>query len=275
MLELWWFKPVMFGGVLGVLIVLEHVWPMFDQKGKHYRHDASNLALGILNAVLVAACFSAVLVGLIEWAEDAEFGLLRWLNIGGWWTVVASLLLLDLWMYAWHVMNHKWRFLWRFHAVHHADRDMDASSAVRFHTVEIVLSTLARMLVVPLLGVPLEGLLLYEVALQPVILLHHSNVALWGWLDRVLRLVLPTPRVHWVHHSQIQKETDSNYGAMFSFWDRTFGTFRLRKDVKKIEFGLEEWGERESVNLTDQLAMPFREKETENMNPELKNHSDE
>lgn len=164
-------------------------------------------------------------------------------------------------MYVWHVLNHKMPMLWRFHAVHHADRELDATSAVRFHTGEIVLSSTARLFVLPLLGISMPQLLLYEAVLLPVVLFHHSNFDIPPRLDAALRCVIPTPWMHWVHHSCLQPETDSNYGSLFSTWDRLFRTFRLREDPHQIELGLDgDSEERQWRTIHGMLARPFRVK---------------
>jgi sterol desaturase/sphingolipid hydroxylase (fatty acid hydroxylase superfamily) len=164
-------------------------------------------------------------------------------------------------MYVWHVLNHKISFLWRFHAVHHADKEVDASTALRFHTGEIVFSTLARLVVLPLLGMTLPQLFLYEAILLPVILFHHSNVRVPYRLDTALRWLIPTPWMHWVHHSRWRPETDSNYGSVLSIWDRIFGTLRLRDDPWRLNLGLEEdQEESEWRTLLGMLVRPFRRK---------------
>ena len=203
------------------------------------------------------ASYSGTDATVAAWSAEHGLGLLHLVDLPPWASWAAAIILFDLWMYVWHVLNHKVPLLWRFHAVHHADRRLDVTSAVRFHTGEIVLSAAARLAVVPLLGLTLEQLLLYELVLQPIILFHHSNVRTHPLLDRVLRWIIPTPRVHWVHHSKVRMETDSNYGSVFSWWDRVFRTFRLRPDAGRIEFGLEISGDHESDDLTGMGIMPF------------------
>jgi sterol desaturase/sphingolipid hydroxylase (fatty acid hydroxylase superfamily) len=199
------------------------------------------------------------MLAITEWARQQPIGLLNWLNWPGWAKWLLALLLFDLWMYVWHVLNHKAPLLWRFHAVHHADREMDATSAVRFHTGEIVLSSAARLAVLPLLGMSMPQLLLYEAILLPVVLFHHSNIDIPRRLDAALRCVIPTPWMHWVHHSRLQPETDSNYGSVLSVWDRLFGTFRLREDPHQIELGLDDdTEEMQWRTLRGMLVRPFR-----------------
>lgn len=244
--------------MLATLMLLEQVLPMFPLRRDRWKHDAANLGLAVINAAVVALGFAWALATVTTWAADHGFGLLRWIALPVWAQWVIALVAFDLWMYTWHVINHKVPLLWRFHAVHHADRELDASSALRFHTVEIVYSSIARCAVLPLLGLSIEQLIVYEMILQPVILFHHSNIRVPEWLDRPLRLIIPTPRMHWVHHSDIPVETDSNYGTVLSVWDRIFRTFRLRDDPSTIQLGLDFTGDHESRDLRGMLAQPFR-----------------
>jgi sterol desaturase/sphingolipid hydroxylase (fatty acid hydroxylase superfamily) len=252
-------KPAMATLALVLLWTAETVVPMVAGRPRRLSHSAANLALGLLNTLVAAALFGAALLVVTEWARRESFGLLHGLALPPWAAWPLALVLIDLWMYLWHVLNHRVPFLWRFHAVHHADREMDVSTAVRFHTGEIVLSSIARLAVLPLLGITMPQLLLYEAILLPVILFHHSNIGIGPRLDAVLRAVIATPFMHWVHHSRWQPETDSNYGSVLSVWDRLFRTFRLRAHPAEIELGLdedaEEWHWRTPHGM---LMRPFR-----------------
>ncbi len=252
-------KPVVAAAVLALLWVLESIAPMFVGRGQRLRHDVANVTLGVFNAVLGAILFGAAILLVTEWARQQSFGLLHWLE---WPALVAwpvGLILFDAWMYVWHVLNHKVPLLWRFHAVHHSDRELDASSALRFHTGEIVLSGCTRLAVLPLIGLSVPQVLLYESLLLPIILFHHSNVRVPARLDAGLRWLIVTPWMHWVHHSRWKPETDSNFASVLSIWDRVFGTFRLRADPRQIDLGLEEdRDESQWRTLPGMLARPFR-----------------
>lgn len=243
---------------LGVLWLLEGLVPMFEGRRHRTRHGAANVLLGVGNAAVAALVFAGATLVATEWARANSFGVLHWLGIGGAWAFAAGFVLLDLWQYMWHRLNHRVPFLWRFHAVHHADRELDATSGLRFHTGEIVLSSVARLAVLPLLGMTVAHMLVYEAALLPVIFFHHSNVRLSAGTDRFLRWLLVTPWMHWVHHSNHQPETDSNYSSVFSFWDRIFGSFRLVRDPRRLTLGLDHEERREWATLPGMLAMPFR-----------------
>jgi sterol desaturase/sphingolipid hydroxylase (fatty acid hydroxylase superfamily) len=216
-------------------------YPQFQEGWSlKFRHDARNLGLGVANALFTAVGFGGVFLALEVWAEGQGFGLLRMLpDAAGWMALLSGLILFDLWMYLWHRANHEIPFLWRFHRMHHSDPAMDVTTGIRFHPGEMVLSSLARLGVLTLLGMSLWQLALYEAVLLPVILFHHSNLRFPRWIDRGLRTVVVTPAMHRVHHSRWQPETDSNYGAILPIWDRIFRTFRLREDPRTIEIGLD------------------------------------
>jgi len=251
-------KPILATIALIALMALESIVPMFVGRERRVSHDLSNLALGLINAGVIALVFGGAVLVATEWARENSFGLLHWIETPTWLNWVAALVLFDAWMYVWHVLNHKVPVLWRFHSVHHADREVDASSALRFHTGEIVLSTLARLAVLPLIGMTVTLLLLYEAILLPVILFHHSNIGIPERLDARLRWIIPTPWMHWVHHSRWRPETDSNYGSVLSVWDRVFGTFRLRDAPWELNLGLDDdREEREWRTLVGMLKRPF------------------
>lgn len=251
-------KPVLIAAALALLWTLESVIPQFAGRQRRLSHYGHNLALGLLNAALVSVVFAAALVQAMQWSAARGVGLLHQVQAPGWVTWPLAILLLDLWMYLWHRLNHRVPLLWRLHSVHHSDAELDASSASRFHTGEIVLSSLARLVVLPVLGVTPAQLLSYELLLQPVILFHHSNVRVPARLDRALRAAIVTPRMHWVHHSRVRVETDSNFASVFSCWDRLFGSFRLREDPRTIALGLEGYEQQEWRSLAGMLRSPFR-----------------
>lgn len=215
-------------------------FPFFARPGERVRHGARNLALGALNILVVALGFAAAWLAVTQWTAAHRFGLLPWLGLEPLPRVALAVLLLDAWTYAWHRLNHRVPLLWRFHRLHHVDRAMDVTTASRFHTGEIVLSSLLRVPVLALIGCRIDELALYEVLLFTVVQFHHANIALPERLERVLRAVIVTPSMHKVHHSVVRAECDSNYSSLFSWWDRIFRSLRLSRDPRKIVFGVGE-----------------------------------
>ena len=245
--------------LLALLWTAESVVPMFVGRKHRVPHIATNLLLAAINAA-VSYGFAFGIFAATEFARVRGFGVVRWIPLPTWGQWVLAILLFDCWQYWWHRINHRVPLFWRFHAVHHSDAEMDASSGVRFHTGEITLSFLARLVVLPIIGMTIPQVLVYEALSLPIILFHHSNVRLSGRVDRSLRWLIVTPWMHYVHHSRLQPETDSNYSSFLSIWDRLFGSFRLRAKPREIELGLDNWNEREWRWLPGMLLAPFRKR---------------
>ena len=243
--------------LLATLWTLETIAPMFPGRHRRFSHGAANIGMAAVNtAVAFVAAFA--LLHVTQWSRQEHFGLLHRVATPGWLQWVGAIVLVDCWQYWWHRINHRVPLLWRFHAVHHADAELDATSGVRFHTIEIVFSMLARLVVLPLLGVTIPQLVLYETLSLPVILFHHSNVRLGANVDRALRWLIVTPWMHWVHHSDWRPETDSNYSSFLSVWDRVFRSFRLRHRPQDIHLGLANWPPSDWRGLGGMLTAPFR-----------------
>jgi sterol desaturase/sphingolipid hydroxylase (fatty acid hydroxylase superfamily) len=180
------------------------------------------------------------------------------LTMPAWWSfwhwLAIDILILDLFIYGWHRLVHTVPLLWRFHEVHHLDETLDTTSAVRFHFGEVLLSALARGVVVILADIPLASVLVFETFVLIASLFHHSNVRVPGWLERPLSRVIITPSIHWVHHHAVRRDTDSNYGTIFSFWDRLFASLSPTKRTPTMKIGVEKRHERPVVRL---LARPL------------------
>ncbi len=258
----WETKGLAVGAVLTVLWIGEAWAPFYTSfRGglkQRLRHGARNLAFGLFNAALLRLLFLAGFATVTAWSADHDFGLLRKIERPPWVEILIVFVLFDLWMYLWHRANHTVPLLWRFHRMHHSDPEMDATSAVRFHTGEVVLSAIARLAIVPLLGMTLRHLAIYEMVFLPVILFHHSNVRLPRWADHGLLALIVTPAMHRVHHSRERPETDSNYGSIFPYWDYLAGSFRLRADAHTIDLGLDGMDDPSWQSLSGMFATPVR-----------------
>jgi len=241
-----------------LLLTLESWLPAASNRRRRRRHAARNLILGFLNALALALVASPLIANVGRWAEENRFGLLNLLSLPPPTATVTAILLFDGWLYLLHRANHKFSFLWRFHRGHHSDPEMDATTALRFHTGEVLISSALRLAVIPLLGIALWQLLLYESLMMPVIMFHHSNVKFPEKADRWLRALIASPAIHRVHHSRARIETDSNYSIIFSFWDRIGGTLRLRKDGRPVDFGLDEYDGKEWQRVRGLLTTPFQ-----------------
>ncbi len=250
-------RPIVEIIALAFILWLEGLWPLFEGRRNRLKHALPNLGVGILNGLLIVLVFSSITVHVMSWTVESSFGLLNQIHGTAAAKSLLAFLLFDFWMYGWHMANHKVPFLWRFHRMHHSDLELDSTSALRFHPGEIIFSSLLRLAIIPLIGINFTQLLIYEICLQPVILFHHSNVALPEKIDRIFRAVIVTPNMHRVHHSQIQAETDSNYSSIFSFWDRIGRTFRKREDPRALVYGLPYFQETRWQTLSGLIKTPF------------------
>lgn len=249
-------------GIKGILVctglVLFWSWeswrPRFQGRKHRWPHALTNLALAVVNTILIALLFGTALAGVADITEQQGWGLLNVFPIGSLWHWLAAFLLLDGWHYLWHRANHAIPILWRFHRTHHSDKDLDVTSASRFHTGEITISTLLRLFLIPLLGLTLGQLLLYEIAVVAVTQFHHANISLGRW-DRPLRWLLVTPGMHHVHHSVHPSQTNSNFATVFSFWDRLAGTWH--PPIASLRLGLNEFREPYWQTLPGLLKTPF------------------
>jgi len=226
-----------------------------DRRRGRFMRWARNGALFAINSALsplIVLPLSAVMAAQgPDWRP-------AWIGeaLGGWGGLALDILLLDLFIYVWHRVNHEVPFLWRFHQVHHFDRHLDVTSAVRFHFGEVLLSAVTRGLYVGLMDIPLASVVVFEAVLLLCSIFHHSNARLPAGVEKALSAVIITPGIHWVHHHAIRADTDSNYGTLFSFWDRLFGTRSGTARWADMPIGLE--GEGRDPALVDLLLAPIR-----------------
>lgn len=236
--------------------------PYFQKRNHHTAHSLRNIFLAATSSVVAITVFAFILQQTFTFTEQRQLGLLNFINVPALWALVISIICIDAWQYVWHRLNHIVPFLWRFHQVHHADKELDASSGVRFHPGEILLSSLSRVLVIPLFGIQLEQLITYEILMIGIVFFHHSNIRLNATLDQLLRILIITPHVHRLHHSDLRAETDSNYGNIFSIWDRAFGSYTMRSIEKNFMLGLgNQFTEKEWNSYRGMLKMPLKKKQ--------------
>jgi sterol desaturase/sphingolipid hydroxylase (fatty acid hydroxylase superfamily) len=204
----------------------------------------------VLNTVLTVWLVSP----LTLWSSDHA---LLWHPdwFAGWPLLVLGVFALDLAAYWSHRVSHMVPLLWRFHEIHHLDDTLDTTSALRFHGLDVIWTALWSGAVVLLLGLPLSVLLVYETAVLLCSIYHHSNATLPVWTERLFAPLIVTPGIHWVHHHKIRRDTDSNYGALFSIWDRLFGSFSKTKRTPDMAIGVEGLPDTDFAGL---FLRPFR-----------------
>jgi sterol desaturase/sphingolipid hydroxylase (fatty acid hydroxylase superfamily) len=223
------------------------------------RRDIRNVAVGGVGAVALHVAERPIVAPLARLVWRRRWGLLQRMRLPVWAETVLAVALLDYTLYLWHVLVHKVPWLWRFHLVHHADLDMDASTALRFHFGELTVSVPWRAAQVVGIGVSPRALSTWQTFLFCSILFHHSNVRLPVGLERWLSRLVVTPRLHGIHHSIIGEETNSNWSSGFTVWDWLHGTLRRDVPQQAITIGVPGYRDPGELTLPKVLAMPFGE----------------
>ncbi len=253
-----------FLGLFAILAATEALAPRRVRSQKRSQRWVTNWGITIANTVtlrLMAFALPVLAVGAAVDAQAQGWGLFNAVAWPAWIEVVAAILILDFVIWAQHLITHKVPLLWRLHRVHHADVDMDVTTAIRFHPVEIALSMVLKIGVVYLLGPAAIAVILFEIILNGTAMFNHANIRLPLWLDAVLRRVIVTPDMHRVHHSVHRAEHDSNYGFALSIWDRMFGTYIAQPSQghDDMAVGLE-WQDDRPARLGWSLVLPFARK---------------
>lgn len=257
-------RLAIFLGLFAILAAAEALAPRRVRSQKRSQRWVTNWGITIANTVLLrlmAVALPLLAVGAAVDAQAQGWGLFNALALPGWIEVIAAILILDFVIWAQHLITHKVPILWRLHRVHHADVDMDVTTAIRFHPIEIALSMILKIGVVYLLGPAALAVILFEIMLNGTAMFNHANIRLPLWLDAIVRRVLVTPDMHRVHHSVHRDEHDSNYGFALSIWDQLFGTYiaQPRAGHDDMEVGLE-WQDDRPARLGWSLSLPFARK---------------
>jgi sterol desaturase/sphingolipid hydroxylase (fatty acid hydroxylase superfamily) len=247
-------------GSMVILWIVEGAIPLLALKYKKtkLRHAAVNLTFTVIHLIIHTG-FGILIVKLSDWAAVEKFGLVYWLGTSVLLTVIVSSLVLDLfggWMS--HMIEHKIPLFWRMHIIHHADNNVDVTSGLRHHPLESVWRGIFFLIAIIICGAPIYAVMIYQTVLTVFVAFTHANISLPVWLDKGLSYVLVSPNMHKVHHHWKQPYTDSNYGAVFSIWDRLFGTY-MQLDPKKIRYGLDRYYSNEKdEDLGALMKKPFQ-----------------
>lgn len=255
-------RLVSFVGILVAMAVLEAIIPKKNRTSPRLSRWTTNLLLVVIDSVVLRIVTPVLAVALASWAQANNVGLLNWLPLPSFIKIIAAIILLDMAIYFQHVMSHKYPMLWMFHKVHHADRDIDVTTGLRFHPVEIVFSMLYKLVWVLVLGPAASAVILFEILLNGSAMFNHSNISMNKKVDRQIRKIVVTPDFHRVHHSVIQSETDSNYGFFLSIWDRLFRTYTPQpKDTHDdMTIGLAEYQTTAPTTLKWCLIEPWQKR---------------
>ena len=248
-----------FLAILAVMGAAETLWPRRTPTTGRLRRWTANLSVAFLSTVLTRLLVPFIPAVVAAWCAEHGVGLFNFFALSpvpGW---IASVLALDLTIYGQHVLFHHHQILWRVHRMHHIDLDIDASTGIRFHPIEIVLSMLIKLAVVVLLGPPAGAVILFEIMLNGCAVFNHANVRIPLHVDRWLRLILVTPDQHRVHHSTDMREANMNFGFNFPWWDRLFGTYKAQPELGHdgMRIGLNIFRDPKYGGLARMLALPF------------------
>jgi sterol desaturase/sphingolipid hydroxylase (fatty acid hydroxylase superfamily) len=252
-----WLSACVVAGTFLTLAILERRRPLRRAVEPGVRRTGRNLAIATIGSIAVSLAETPIVTRVAAMVERRRWGLVKWLRLPLWLEVSAAVVLMDYTLYLWHVLTHRVPALWRFHAVHHIDLDLDASTAVRFHFGELALSTPWRAAQVIAIGTSPLALSIWQTGLLVSILFHHSNLELPLDVERHLSRVIVTPRMHGIHHSVVRGETDSNWSSGLSVWDWLHRTLRLNVPQLEITIGVPGFRSIDDVGLARMLALPF------------------
>ncbi|WP_153798315.1 sterol desaturase family protein [Foetidibacter luteolus] len=252
-------RALIIAGGITLFWMLESVIPVFRFRYNKWKHASVNIFF-TFTTVIINLGFVLLIVFGSQWCRQNNFGLLQWVSLPLWAQMLAGLLVLDLvGAYLVHLIQHKIKWMWKFHLVHHADTFVDTTTANRHHPGESVFRAVFTVLAVFVSGAPIWLVMMYQTLSVVLSQFNHANIRLPSWVEKPLGWLIVTPGMHRVHHHYVRPETDSNYGNIFSLWDRLFGTYRFTP-ASELRYGLDVLEGRNDGSLTEQLTVPFDKK---------------
>ena len=260
-------RPTIFIVLLVMLAIAEYCYPLAKRKSSHLRQWSTNIILIFLSSLLLKVSLPMLAVGAAQWSQTNGLGIFNTMDFfaSDYAAIVIfflSIILMDFIIYWQHVLMHNVPLLWRMHKVHHSEAALDVTSAVRFHPFEMLFSMLIKIAFIVLLGIPVIAVIIFEILLNALALFNHSNIKLPKSVEIQLRKLLVTPEVHWIHHSQIEQETNSNYGFNLIIWDKLFGSYidKPKQDYRVLQQGLSQYNHQQPLNIFQLLMLPFTSK---------------
>ena len=253
-------RLIVMGGIFLMLFILERVMPQLDRNIAGKSHDISNLGLGVVN-LLIGRFFALFTVyALAKYLESLEVGVMNMTSFDYKFKLILGVIFLDCVNYWWHRLLHRVSFLMRFHSVHHTDRLLNVSSALRFHFFEVLMGHLFKLPFILLMGIPIEALLLYDMIFNINVYFHHSNIRINRSLDTFLSKLIVTPYIHRIHHSLKWKESNSNFSSFLIIWDKIFKTFLPQGNISTPKYGIPGYTEEKYQHFSYMIKQPFIEK---------------
>ena len=249
-----------FIGILCLMMLWEVYAPRRKSRDSRLQRWPTNFSISIIGMIIVRFTVGGIAYVSALYAMDNQIGLLNQFLIPDWFSIVITLLLLDLAIYGQHRASHRWQWLWRFHKVHHSDLDFDVTTGIRFHPIEIIISMCYKVIIIYIIGCNPLAVVVFEVVLSGASLFNHSNIFIPLKLERRIRLWIVTPDMHRVHHSSKDKEIDSNFGFSISIWDRLFSSYIDQPQLghDKMVIGLNSYRHSPDVGIKKLLLMPFK-----------------
>jgi sterol desaturase/sphingolipid hydroxylase (fatty acid hydroxylase superfamily) len=246
-------------GIFFIMICWEYISPRRTQHIGRRQRWPVNLGLAVFNMAAMRLALGNMAYQSAVIASDNSWGLLNRLAAPEWLSILVTLLVLDFAIYCQHIVSHKWPLLWHLHQVHHTDLEFDATTAVRFHPLEIMISMVYKVLCIGLIGANPWAVVAFEIILNGAATFNHGNVNIPAWLDKKLRRLIITPDMHRIHHSTRPEETDSNYGFSISCWDRLCKTYKAEPQHPQttLEIGLTPFRQQQELGFTQLLLLPF------------------
>lgn len=250
---------ILVGGIF-LFWIIEGVFPLFEFGYRKIRHAGINAILTLF-FMLIGLVFAGILVGASDWVTENQFGVLNWVSMPIWLQIIVGVMLLDfVGAFLVHWVEHKVKFMWRFHLIHHSDTTVDVTTGLRHHPGEAVFRMVFTILGVIIAGAPIWIIFFYQTLSAAFTHFNHANIQMPKKLDRVLSLVFVTPYMHKIHHHYTQPLTDTNYGNIFALWDRLFGTFAQVDDTKELIYGIDtHMDPKEHDDVVNLLKIPFQD----------------
>lgn len=258
-----WLSGLLTIGTFTVLYVLENKRPLRDEIEPSATNTVRNLAIAAVSGIVINTFEKPVTNKLTDYVEKNNFGLVKNLNLPKSIENALAVILMDYTLYLWHVLTHKSDFLWNFHKIHHADLDLKAATAIRFHFVEMTISIPWRAAQILLIGVSPKALKIWQTAVFMSIFFHHSNLYLPKDFEKFLQNFIVTPRLHGIHHSKVEEEMNSNWSSGLTIWDYLHSTFRDDIPQSEIDIGVMEFQVEDDLSFKNMILEPFQKTESD------------
>ena len=250
-----------FFSVLVLIFIAEMIFPIYSRNVASYKRWIVNFSFVLINTLILRLFFPILAVSFAAICIKYNIGIFNYFNFNTIVSIILSFLFLDLGIWLQHLLFHKIDFLWRFHKIHHSDEEVDFSTGIRFHPVEIIISMIYKFILIAIIGPSIALVIIFEIILNASSIFNHGNIKITEKYDIMLRKLIVTPNMHRIHHSKEEKETNSNYGFNFSIWDKVFGTYKKNAEKgNNLILGLEEFKDPKTKSIYMLMLKPFLNK---------------